>query len=221
MAASTRRPPGRPRLSDTTVPTTDQIVQVAGDLFMRRGYRTVTVEMVADRAGLTKAAVYYHFADKAALLSESLIAMFDRVRTGADRVLSGPDTLQERLVRIAEAVLALPEPLMRFEILLREARDDLTPAQLASIRAAEDGVSDAVVCAMRTGVARGELRSVDPTLLGHAFLSLLYIGQSRAPGGGLRFPDHAASARALVDMLWNGVAGRRTPAASAGARSVP
>lgn len=214
MAASARRPPGRPRLSDTTVPTTDQIVQVAGDLFMRRGYRAVTVEMVAGRAGLTKAAVYYHFADKAALLSEALVSLFGRVRATAERILCGPGCLSDRLVTFAETVLALPDPLMRFEILLREAREDLSAAQLSAIRAAEDNASDVVVAAMRAGIESGELRGLDPALLGHAYLALLFIGQSRAPDGGLRFPDHHKSAHALVDLLWNGVAGGEAPPAT-------
>lgn len=214
MATAARRPPGRPRLGDTSVPTTEQIVQVAGDLFMGFGYRAVTVEMVADRAGVTKAAVYYHFADKAALLREALVAMFGRVRRATARILAAPTPLYDRLASLAEMVLALPEPLARFEILLREAQDDLSPEQLAGIRAAEDAVGEDLVAAMSAAVDRGEIGGIDPVLLAHAYMSLLRVGQVLTPTGGLRFPDHAESARELMRMLWYGVAGGATPPAT-------
>lgn len=180
---------------------------------MRFGYRAVTVEMVADRAGVTKAAVYYHFADKAALLREALVAMFGRVRRATARILAAPTPLYDRLVSLAEAVLALPEPLARFEILLREAQDDLSAEQLAAIRAAEDAVGGDLVVAMRDAADRGEIAGTDPVLLAHAFLSLMRVGQVLTPTGGLRFPDHERSARALMRMLWYGAAGGATPPA--------
>jgi AcrR family transcriptional regulator len=189
-------------------------VRVAGDLFMRLGYRAVTVEMVAERAGVTKPALYYHFADKGTLLAQALIELFGRVRRMTTRLLEGPGPLPDRLVAVAERILALPEPLSRFEILMREAGDDLSPGQLAAIRAAEDAVGQTVVAAMREGAARGDLRDVDPELLGHAYRTMLLVGQMRTPEGGRRFPDHARSARALVDMLWHGVAGGDAPPAT-------
>ena len=181
-------------------------MHAAGELFMELGYRAVTMEMVADRAGLTKAAVYYHFADKAALLSDALVALLARVRATAEEILRGDGSLESRLVALAEAVLRLPEPLTRVEIVLRVAREDLSPDQVRAIVEASDAVGAVVVEAMREGVRRGEVRQVDPVLLGHVFTDLLRVGHARSADGTLLFPDPQAAARSFVDMLWNGVA---------------
>ncbi len=46
-------------------------------LFVSRGYEQTTVDQIADRAGLTKGAVYFHFDSKEALL----LALLDRAET--------------------------------------------------------------------------------------------------------------------------------------------
>jgi TetR/AcrR family transcriptional regulator, mexJK operon transcriptional repressor len=195
------------------VPTADQIVQVAAELFMELGYRAVTMEMVAERAGVTKAAVYYHFTDKPALLTEGLIAMFRRVRKATDRILGNSAPLRDRLVSLAEAMMRLPEPLTRVDLLLRVARDDLSQSQLAAIRQVGDGVDAAVIAAIREGMGSGAVRAVDAELLGHVFMTLVRVGHTRGATGDLRFPDPAETAGALVDMLWRGVAADEGPIA--------
>lgn len=204
--ASARRPPGRPRVTDDTVPTAEQILRAAGELFMRLGYRTVTMGMVAEAAGITKAAVYYHFSDKAALVCEAVVCVFENVARYTRRYLDLPLPLYDRLVAIAEVVLNLPDPFMSFETLVREAQPDLSAGQLRRIREAESRVGDLVVEAMLEGVRTGDLRGdLDAILFAHAYLALMPIGQSRDPAGTPRFPDRAYTARTLVDMFWHGV----------------
>jgi len=45
-----------------------QIISVATDLFARMGYEGTSLRDVAEHCGMTKAALYYHFADKETLL---------------------------------------------------------------------------------------------------------------------------------------------------------
>lgn len=47
--------------------TKAQILQVAAELFAERGYGTVTLQDVAERASMTKGAVYFHYKNKEAL----------------------------------------------------------------------------------------------------------------------------------------------------------
>ncbi len=212
--SAARRPPGRPRLDDSTLPTADQIVQGAADLFMELGYRAVTMGMVAERAGVTKAAVYYHFTDKAALLTEALVARFHQIGEATDRILARADPLRERLLALATMVLGMPEPLTRVEILVRVASPDLSEVQREAIRVAIRAVDDSVIAAIRDGIGRGEVRVLDPELLGRSFMTLMRVGGLRTQAGALRFPDPEGTARALVDMLWYGVAGGSMPPAT-------
>jgi AcrR family transcriptional regulator len=55
--------------------TRDRIVNAASDLFYGEGIRTVSVDAVAEKAGVTKRTLYYHFASK-----DDLIAAYLRQR---------------------------------------------------------------------------------------------------------------------------------------------
>jgi AcrR family transcriptional regulator len=44
--------------------TRDRILQVALDLFIEQGYEKTSLREIAERIGVSKAALYYHFASK-------------------------------------------------------------------------------------------------------------------------------------------------------------
>ena len=52
--------------------TRSRIVEAAGRLFYREGIRSVSVDAVADRAGVTKRTLYYHFKSKDDLIAAYL-----------------------------------------------------------------------------------------------------------------------------------------------------
>jgi AcrR family transcriptional regulator len=53
-------------------PTRERIVAAAGKLFYARGIRSVSMDDVADRAGVTKRTLYYHFRSKDDLITAYL-----------------------------------------------------------------------------------------------------------------------------------------------------
>ena len=59
--------------------TRERILQVALDLFGRQGYEGTSIRDIADRMGMTKAAVYYHFPSKENLLADILTPAMTRV----------------------------------------------------------------------------------------------------------------------------------------------
>lgn len=59
-------------MARTAAATRRRILETAYELFYRRGYARVGVDMVAERAGLTKRTLYYHFRSKDALLAAVL-----------------------------------------------------------------------------------------------------------------------------------------------------
>jgi TetR/AcrR family transcriptional regulator len=60
---------------DEAFDTRERIMAAALDLFSRRGYETSGVQEIADAAGLTKPALYYHFGSKQGLL-DAIVARF-------------------------------------------------------------------------------------------------------------------------------------------------
>jgi AcrR family transcriptional regulator len=62
-------PPPAPR-TPKSQRTREQLLRLAGELFIERGYAAVSIRDIADAAGLTNGAVYGHFRTKGQLLVE-------------------------------------------------------------------------------------------------------------------------------------------------------
>jgi AcrR family transcriptional regulator len=58
-------------ISDASAPTRERIIEAAIKLFYDEGIRAVSVDAVAEKAGVTKRTLYYHFRSKDA--AESLV----------------------------------------------------------------------------------------------------------------------------------------------------
>ena len=203
--SSSRRAPGRPRLIDLAEPTDLGILRAAAGLFLENGYRGVTMEMVAESAGLTKAAVYYHFHDKASLVVASMHWAFTYARAATEAILARPLPLEQRLETLAEAVLGLPQPFSSFSVLLQEAKPELTPDQIQSLRDAEAAVTRPLEQVISAATAAGEIEVEDPLLLVRSFVAALGAGQTREHHGGLLFPDRRRTARAIVSVMFRGI----------------
>jgi AcrR family transcriptional regulator len=61
-------------MKSTGIPTRERIVTAASKLFYSEGIRGVSVDAVAEKAGLTKRTLYYHFASKDDLVAAYLDA---------------------------------------------------------------------------------------------------------------------------------------------------
>jgi AcrR family transcriptional regulator len=86
--------------------TRERILEVAARLFSERGFAGTSTRDIADALGVTKAALYYHFASKDAILGELVAQPLAAVRA----VLAEPHRLTDRAGRevfIRSAVDAL------------------------------------------------------------------------------------------------------------------
>ena len=87
-------------------PAKERILQVATELFSARGYADVSMQEIANAAGMTKAALYYHFDDKKALF----VGVFVRTLTAfTEQMYAAIDAnrpLAETLRAIASFVVA-------------------------------------------------------------------------------------------------------------------
>jgi AcrR family transcriptional regulator len=76
--------------------TPDRILAAARTLFVERGYRATSMQAIADEVGITKAALYYHFAAKDDILRRLTLPLLDELeRTLADAEKAGdPETVR-------------------------------------------------------------------------------------------------------------------------------
>ncbi|MGO9180308.1 MAG: TetR/AcrR family transcriptional regulator [Candidatus Limnocylindrales bacterium] len=85
--------------------TRQRAIEVALELFAAQGYEKTSLREIADRLGITKAALYYHFVSKEALLGaimESLVAPIDELVAWSESQPRTSETRREVLRRLAE-----------------------------------------------------------------------------------------------------------------------
>src|SRR5665811_403620 len=83
--------------------TRDRILQIALDLFGRQGYEGTSIRNIADRMGMTKAAIYYHFPSKENLLADILTPAMTRV--GHVLATAGPVSTSEQRRALVTALV--------------------------------------------------------------------------------------------------------------------
>jgi AcrR family transcriptional regulator len=88
--------------------TRDRIRAVAVELFTEQGYEKTSLREIADRVGITKASLYYHYPSKQALLLaivEPFIADWTAVVDAAERMSHTPVNIRFVLEREIDAML--------------------------------------------------------------------------------------------------------------------
>ncbi len=91
---------------DAAADTRTQILEVARELFVTRGFAATTTRDLADRLGFTKAALYYHFHTKDDLWAALAEPMLERMRAllGETTVTGDPEARAAWLARYIDTM---------------------------------------------------------------------------------------------------------------------
>ena len=57
----------------------DSVLTAARELFVETGYASTSVDAIAERAGVSKATIYAHFASKEVLFADSMMALCEEM----------------------------------------------------------------------------------------------------------------------------------------------
>lgn len=88
--------------------TRERIMEAALDLFGEQSYGTTTLQDIADRLGLTKAALYYYFRTKDELLNDISVPFmdeFERIVTEAETHSGSPEAQRTLIDSLTEHLL--------------------------------------------------------------------------------------------------------------------
>jgi AcrR family transcriptional regulator len=83
--------------------TKQRILEIAGDLFARKGYTATTIADIAAELGTTTAALYYHFPSKQAILVGLMsgpVVSYSRLLDGLDSGHRAPEILLGAIIDI-------------------------------------------------------------------------------------------------------------------------
>jgi AcrR family transcriptional regulator len=182
-----------------------RLLNAAVRVFDRKGYAAASVREVAELAGVTKPALYYHFGSKEGLLLAILRQAEAQVVSAMDRALARTGTARGRILdlcadvyalfgenvsvaRVAHAVfLGPPDGAPPFDVAVFEAR-----FREAIERIASDGIES------------GELRNVSTTDLALAVMGILEGCTDRQLHPAFE-PVGVDGVRRLMDLLFDGV----------------
>lgn len=179
----------------------DEVLDAALDLFIERGFASTRVEDIAARAGLSKGAVYLYFPSKEAVLEGIVRRAIVPIANTALSFVEGyagdprvPITLAMKTLaaQLADAkTMAIPKLMMREMINFPEF------AQMYR-REVLDHVLPTVTGLIRTGVAEGHLRPVDPELTVRSIVGPIVMHVLMDEVFGIR-PQAGLSIERLID----------------------
>ncbi|WP_410982556.1 TetR/AcrR family transcriptional regulator [Bacillus cereus] len=199
-----QRPLGRPPQNKNTKSTKDKIVDIATKLFLSKGYQIVSMEDVAKECDVTKATVYYYYATKADLFTDTMIQMMARIRDNMHKILSTSKPLKERLLDIAKVHLTAT---MNIDIksFMRDAKISLSEDHLKQMQQAEDKMYEVLDQAIHKAIQKGEIPKGHSLLSAHAFVALLYVGDYKDVNQKPLITNIDNLAVSIVDFYWNGL----------------
>jgi AcrR family transcriptional regulator len=196
--------------------TRDALLAAGTELFAERGYDGVPVAAIADKAGVNKAMINYHFGGKRNLYLAIVSATFAEIVAGVERLADSPrpapEVLRELVATVGEMVTRRHPyfcTMMLREVVAggKHLEPELIDKPVRMLGAVQRIVA--------RGVREGDFRPVDP-LLTHLSLvgSLVFffatapfrerVLASRRPA--VKPPDAAAYVKHIQDLLTHGLA---------------
>lgn len=184
----------------------EEILHAALDAFRERGYHATTLDEIAGRLGLRKAALYYYFPDKEAILYEG----HRRSVEGVERILAEARRHERPIDQLGHAIREHVR-LMTEQIeglSLASEIPELAPAHHAEVLAARDRYERGLRSIIARGVRSGDLRPLDPKLAAFVVLGAVnWVARWYRPDGPVPAPELAAH---FTEQLLGGL---RAPAA--------
>lgn len=145
--------------------TEAKLLDTATQVFLKSGFSGARVEDIAERAGVNKAMIYYHFGSKRGLYQTVLLRLFQGVLDEVERSSQSAPDARMRLVAFYSGVArvfserpALPS------LMLREIIGGGENMEAEAARALA-GILRFVEKTVEAGVADGSIRRVHPLLV--------------------------------------------------------
>ncbi|MCK9486921.1 MAG: TetR/AcrR family transcriptional regulator [Dehalococcoidia bacterium] len=151
-----------------------KIVDAAMELFLKQGFHKTSVREIATNANITMGALYLYIArkeDVLYLISDSIMSEF----AAGMRTVEPRETCAETLRAQAEYFFGAVERLSRQLLLLYRESASLDGAQRQALKDSEIHVRTEFARVIRSGVAGGEFRDVDPEFVAQNILMLAHM----------------------------------------------
>jgi AcrR family transcriptional regulator len=201
---SSASPPG-PAIAENDERVRTRLLNAAVRVFDRKGYGGASVREIAELAGVTKPALYYHFGSKEGLLLAILEQAKREVESAMERALARQGTARSRILAMCEEVYGLfgqNVPIARVAHAVFLGPPDGAPP--FDVTVFEDRFRGTLEQILADGVASGELRDVAPRDVALAVMGILEGCNDRQLHPAFE-PVGADGLRRLINLLFDGV----------------
>jgi len=155
------------------------ILQAAERLFGEKGYRGVSIDEIANEAGVSKGLVFYHFTSKKALVEHIFKDALTTVLTSWDAIAESNESARAKLGAAVQACFDIFESrpyLLRIAFFEAIFEDDMKDIMAK--------VSEETVLRMeklvKDGIATGEFRPVDSRITSSLLLGMTILPRLQA-----------------------------------------
>ncbi|UZM99800.1 TetR/AcrR family transcriptional regulator [Lysinibacillus sp. MHQ-1] len=148
---------GRPRHDENAKPTKDLVLETATKLFIKEGYKNISMDDVAKACNVTKATIYYYYPTKGELYTSALIAMMDRIKLSILQILEQQKPFKERLEQLVKVHLSATIDI-DMNNFMREASINLSESQLRQVQASENEMYHTIERAIQIEMDKGTIR---------------------------------------------------------------
>ncbi|MGB3306206.1 MAG: TetR/AcrR family transcriptional regulator [Thermomicrobiales bacterium] len=186
------------------------LLEVAQRLFTERGYANVSMQQIAEAAGMTKGAPYYHFQNKEELFLRVSVRILREIGQLISDACHDSGSLEQRLNQLIVTVVGSMSGNLEqwFADFNRLVSPEGLMLALEESFATRD-ISRLLVPIFAEARATGEMTRVDPEVAARVFVSLLMMkiknqAYHRQHGeGGHDYLEHSTAE--LVDIFLHGV----------------
>ena len=192
----------------------EKVLAASVQLFAEYGYHAATMRDIAKMAGIQAASIYYHYANKQALLVEIMETHMQQLNANLERIICKRDTVQQRLYEaIANHIHLHTTYKSEFFIIDTEIRA-LEGKNRSFIVAMRDQYEALLQSLLLEGIEQGILRRTDVKVSSYAIIAMCTeVAKWFRPGGRL-------SVQQVIDiysqMVTEGMLLARVPAQTPG-----
>ena len=192
--------------SPDTRPGRERILEQARTLFIERGYVEVSMREIAEAAGLRKATIYHHFADKEELFTAIVMAEVVASRERMAECIAGLTSLPERLEELAFAHFSNARS--NTWRLAQDFREHIPEDKHHEMHTELGGLFAIYRQVFEEAAANGEIAGFDPIFAASSFFQTILAWTWQFP-----YPfvaqemDPRELAKTAVQMVLHGVAG--------------
>lgn len=174
-------------------PMKDKILDTATDLFLNLGFKSVTMDDLAEEMGISKKTIYSHFGNKTDLVRQSTMNLFHKIAHGIDCICDKGKNPIEELYEIKRFALMnlkneKTSPLYQLKKYYPKIHQTLHEKQYEVVK---DCVKTNIQRGMELGIYRRELNV--------EFISRIYFAGMSSLKDDALFPRHEFPMVGLMD----------------------